>query len=113
MEIERNKGHCTVPAEYGRIKALFADADENQLALLDGAIVEAARLRVELDQLYEQSRLTGLLKTDPANPFRQKELPVSKMLPKVRANYANIIFKLAAILGKNMSEDELGLDEYE
>jgi hypothetical protein len=43
----------------------------------------------------------------------QKELPVSRMLPKVRANYANLIFKLAAILGKNVVDEEDGLGEYE
>ena len=37
----------TIEEEYERIKGLFDGVDENQLALLDGAIVEAARLRTE------------------------------------------------------------------
>lgn len=101
-----------IEREYGRIKALFENVDEKQLKLVDGAILEAARLRVELDRLHEIVAVTGLIKIDPANPQRQKVLPVSKELPKVRAGYTNIIFKLARILGANVDEEDLGLDEY-
>lgn len=98
--------------EYDRIKALFADVDEKQLQLVDGAILEAARLRVELDRLHEIVKVTGLIKVDPTNPQRQKVLPVSKELPKVRAGYTNIIFKLARILGAGVNEEDLGLEDY-
>ena len=47
------------------------------------------------------------------NPALQKENPVSKVLPKVRANYANICFKLAKVLGKKDDDDDSGLDDYE
>lgn len=99
--------------EYERIKALFVDVDEKQLQLVDGAIIEAARLRVELDRLHEIVQRSGLVKVDPNNPTRQKALPVSKELPKVRAGYTNIIFKLARVLGAAITEEDLGLDDYE
>ena len=98
--------------EYERIKALFKDVDEKQLQLVDGAIIEAARIRAELDRLHEIAKVTGLIKVDPANPTRQKVLPVSKELPKLRASYTNIIFKLARILGAGINEEDLGLDDY-
>ena len=98
--------------EYNRIKALFADVDDKQLKLVDGAIIEAARLRVELDKLNVIVNLSGLIKIDPNNPTRQKVLPVSKELPKLRAGYTNIIFKLAKILGAGISDEDLGLDDY-
>lgn len=98
--------------EYERIKALFADVDEKQLQLVDGAIIEAARIRRELDNLYEISKVTGLIKVDANNPARQKVLPVAKELPKLRASYTNIIFKLAKILGASVNEEDLGLDDY-
>lgn len=98
--------------EYERIKELLADVDEKQLQLVDGAIIEAARLRIELDRLHEIVKVTGLIKVDPNNPTRQKVLPVSKELPKIRAGYTNIIFKLARILGAGINEDDLGLDDY-
>lgn len=102
-----------IKQEYERIKALFADVDEKQLALVDGAIIEAARLRVELDRLHEIVKISGLIKIDPNNPTRQKSLPVSKELPKVRAGYTNIIFKLARVLGATVNDEDLGLDDYE
>ncbi len=98
--------------EYERIKALFKDVDEKQLQLVDGAIIEAARIRAELDRLHEIAKVTGLIKVDPNNPTRQKVLPVSKELPKLRASYTNIIFKLARILGAGINEEDLGLDDY-
>lgn len=101
-----------IKQEYERIKALFANVDENQLALVDGAILEAARLRVELDRLNEIVKVSGLIKVDPNNPTRQKALPVSRELPKVRAGYTNIIFKLARVLGASINEEDLGLDDY-
>lgn len=99
--------------EYERIKALFTDVDEKQLQLVDGAIIEAARLRVELDRLHEIVKVSGLVKVDPNNPMRQKVLPVSKELPKVRAGYTNIIFKLARVLGSSVTDEDLGLEDYE
>lgn len=98
--------------EYKRIKALFGEVDEKQLQLVDGAILEAARLRVELDRLHEIVKRSGLIKVDESNPTCQKALPVSKELPKVRAGYTNIIFKLARVLGSHVGEDDLGLDDY-
>lgn len=98
--------------EYERIKALFKDVDEKQLQLVDGAIIEAARIRAELDRLHEIAKVTGLIKLDPNNPMRQKVLPVSKELPKLRASYTNIIFKLARILGAGIHEEDLVLDDY-
>lgn len=43
----------------------------------------------------------------------QKELAVSRVLPKVRASYTNMMFKLAKALSNDIDEDDLGLDEYE
>lgn len=101
-----------IQQEYKRIRELFADVDEKQLQLVDGAIIEAARLRVELDRLHEIVKRSGLIKVDENNPARQKALPVSRELPKVRAGYTNIIFKLARVLGSNVGDEDLGLDDY-
>jgi len=98
--------------EYARIKALFDGVDENQLALVDGAIWEAARLRVELDRLNEVVEQTGLVKVHPDHPGMQKELPVSRLIVKVRANYLNYIAKLSGILGKSDINDDDDLDEF-
>lgn len=102
-----------VKQEYERIKVLFTGIDEKQLELIDGAIWEAARLRVELDDLYEIVKKSGLVAVSTKNPSMQKELPVSKMIIKVRANYLNYIAKLSNILGKNIDDDDNDLSDYE
>jgi hypothetical protein len=99
--------------EYERIKGLFDGIDEKQLALIDGAVWEAARLRVELDRLHVIIKQTGLIKVNPDNPLMQKELPVSRMIVKVRANYLNYIAKLSGVLGRNINDDDDDLAEFE
>ena len=101
-----------VEREYTRLKELFSEVDEKQLQLCDGAIREAARLRSELERLHKIVEISGLIKCKPDDPTIQKELPVSRMLPKIRANYTNIIFKLSRVLGASINDEDLGLDEY-
>ncbi|MGL4742282.1 MAG: zinc-binding protein [Sarcina sp.] len=95
-----------IQKEYERIKNQLNDVDEKQLSLVDGAILEAARLKVELDELHDLKKKTGLIKYNTNNPAQQKELPVSKMITKVRANYLSYISRLSALLGKNINDDE-------
>jgi hypothetical protein len=102
-----------VVKEYERIKALFATVDEKQLALVDGALWEAARLRIELDRLNEIISQTGLVKLHPDNPALQRELPVSKLAVKVRANYLNYIAKLSKVLGASIDDEDDELNEFE
>lgn len=102
-----------IEKEYERIKELFSGIDENQLKLIDGAIWECARLKKELDYLHKIIKETGLVKVNPNNPSMQKELPISKIIVKSRANYLNYIAKLSNILGKDIEEDDEELSEYE
>lgn len=99
--------------EYERIRELFSGVDEKQLELADGAIWECARLRIELNDLHKIIEESGLIKVHPKNPTMQKELPVSKLVVKARANYLNYIAKLSNILGKEIEEDDDELSDYE
>lgn len=102
-----------IQREYERLKSLFDGVDELQLKLIDGALLEAARLRVELNNLHDIVKESGLIKIHPQNAAIQKELPVSKLIVKVRANYLNYIAKLSGLLGKNIDEEENDLEDYE
>ena len=102
-----------IKQEYERIKELFSGVDEKQLELADGAIWECARLRIELNDLHKIIEESGLIKVHPKNPTMQKELPVSKLVVKARANYLNYIAKLSNILGKEIEEDYDELSDYE
>ena len=101
-----------VEQEYQRILALFDGIDEKQLALIDGAIRESARLRVELDRLSEIVAQTGLIKLHPTSPALQRELPVSRLIVKVRAGYINYISKLSGVLGRSADDEDDDLDEF-
>ena len=102
-----------ITKEYERIKALMTDVDDNQINLVDGMIIEASRLRAELDRLHEIVKVTGLVKINPKNQLQQMELPVSKMITKVRANYLSYISRLSALLGKNVGDEDDDLAEFE
>lgn len=102
-----------VQKEYERIKALFDGVDEHQLNLIDGALWECARLRGELNNLHEIVKSSGLIKVHPQNSALQKELPVSKLIVKTRANYLNYISKLSNLLGKNIDDEADDLNDYE
>lgn len=102
-----------IKKEYERIKDVFKDSDGKTLQLLDGLILEAARTRVELDKLHRIEEHSGLVVVHPSRPEMQKEMPVARVLPKVRASYTNIMFKLSKSLNNQISDDDLGLDDYE
>lgn len=104
-----------VQQEYERLRELFqAGADEKLLAAADGAIMEAARIRVQLNELNRLVRASGLVKFDPSNPSRQKVQPVARTITQVRASYINYVAKLGKMLGSgNMEEDDDDLDDYE
>ena len=95
------------------MKKLFINLDENKIKLIDGAILETARLKIELDNLHDLINKTGLIKYNPVNMAQQKELEASKLITKVRANYLNYIAKLTSIMGENIEDDDESLSEYE
>lgn len=97
--------------EYRRLKKLFDGADERQLAALDGIIIEAAKLRCQLQRLNEIADESGLIRIHPKNPTMQKELPVSRMITRVSASYKDYMRMISNALGK-ATQDE-GDDEFE
>ena len=102
-----------IEEEYKRIKYLFDGVDEKVLSLIDGAILESARIKIELDDMHEIVKESNLIKVNKENPSLQKELPISKLLTKQRANYINYISKLAGVLGRTEEEEEDELGDYE
>lgn len=102
-----------IEEEYKRIKSLFDGVDEKVLSLIDGAILESSRIKIELDDMHEIVKESNLIKVNKENPSLQKELPISKLLTKQRANYINYISKLAGVLGRTEEEEEDELGDYE
>lgn len=100
--------------EYQRIKGLFEDADEKQLKLLDGVILEAARIKVELDEQHSIVQKVGKVAIHPKDPRKQKILPIANQLTKDRASYSSYMSTLSKLLGVNIEdEDDEDMREYE
>ena len=95
-----------VKREYERLRKLFDGSDENQLAAIDGALVEAAKLRWQLKRLNDIEEQSGLVRVDKNNPMHQKELPVSRMITRVSANYLSYTTRIANALGKSIPDEE-------
>jgi len=87
--------------EYDRLNELYKDIPENKRSLVDGLIHQAARLRVQLDDLWEDLKKKGNVE-----PFQQKndgvtfdrERPESKIFIQSDKNYLAIIKKLDEML---------------
>lgn len=87
--------------EYERLNELYINIPENKRSLVDGLIHQAARLRVQLDNLWESLKKGGVVE-----PFQQKndgvtfdrERPESKIFIQSDKNYLAIIKKLDELL---------------
>lgn len=87
--------------EYERLNQLYIDIPANKRSLVDGLIHQAARLRVQLDDLWEDIKLKGTVEE-----FQQKndgvtfnrERPESKIFIQSDKNYLAIIKKLDEML---------------
>lgn len=103
-----------IETEYKRLISLFEGLDEEQLILIDGAILEAARMKIELDELANIVNSSGgLVKVNPENVRQQKELPSSKLITKLRPNYLSYIDKLFKLLGKDAEDEDDEMSDYE
>ncbi|EDT71876.1 putative LIM domain-containing protein [Clostridium perfringens D str. JGS1721] len=103
-----------IETEYKRLISLFEGLDEEQLILIDGAILEAARMKIELDELAVIVNSSGgLVKVNPENVRQQKELPSSKLITKLRPNYLSYIDKLFKLLGKDADDEDDEMSDYE
>ena len=92
---------------------MFQDADEGKLELLQGSIIEHARLRCQLEELNHLAEKTGLVKFNPLHPQIHKTTPVFNALIKLRASYINSTRMLIRELGGNDDEFDEELEGFE
>ena len=87
--------------EYERISKLYEKIPENKRSLVDGLIVQAARLRVSLDDLWEDLKKNGnteMFKQANDGVEFPRERPESKIFAIRDKNYLSIIKKLDEML---------------
>lgn len=99
--------------EIDRLQKSFEAADEGKLVLLQGAIIENARLRCRLEELNQIAEKTGLVKFNPQHPSIHKMTPVFAALIKLEASYTNSTRMLCRELSGNADEDDDEMEDFE
>lgn len=97
--------------EVARLTEIYKDLPQNQFAVAQGLIIQAARLRVRLDQLWtdiqehgEFELFTQSFKTDPY----ERERPVARLFTATDKNYQAIIKQLNELTPASKSGSKLG-----
>ena len=88
-------------AEYERLSVLYQNIPANKRALVDGLLWQAARLRVSLDDLYEDIKKNGnteMFKQANDGVEFPRERPESKIFATRDKSYLAIIKKLDELL---------------
>lgn len=88
-------------AEYDRLSILYQTIPANKRALVDGLLWQAARLRVSLDDLYEDLQKNGnteMFKQANDGVEFPRERPESKIFSVRDKSYLSIIKKLDELL---------------
>lgn len=100
MSSEKNRKRAE-KKEIARLSAIYENLPPRELALAQGLIIQAARLRVQLDELTADIAENGLLEL-----FRQsdkieaytRERPAAQLFAKLDKNYQTIINQLNGLI---------------
>ncbi len=84
---------------YDYLMALYDGIPENKKKLVEGLIREAARLRVSLDELWEDIKKNGNVEVDEKG--REKERPASAIWTARDKSYRATIKHLDSLLPAN------------
>ena len=100
----------TVESETKRLNKLYKNIPDNKRKLVEGLIVEAARLRVRLDYLWKDIQENGetemFSQSDKTDPY-QRERPASRTYTATNKNYQSIMKQLSEMLPGEDNSDEL------
>lgn len=99
----------TEESETKRLKALYKNAPPGKMKTIEGLIIEAARLRVRLNNLWEDIQTKGeyeLFKQGADNPTYERERPASKIYTATNKQYLSIIAKLTDLLPDEPENNE-------
>lgn len=86
-----------VKKEMVRLKRIYKDLDDKDMALVDGLIVQASRLRVSLDMLWDDLMINGdvelFSQSEKTEPY-ERERPAARLFNARDKNYQAIIKQL-------------------
>lgn len=98
-------------AEYDRLSLLYQNIPQNKRSLVDGLLWQAARLRVSLDDLYEDIKKNGnteMFKQANDGVEFPRERPESKIFATRDKSYLAIIKKLDEMLPAQEAKSGFG-----
>lgn len=100
----------TEKSEIRRLRKVYAGMEPNQLKVVEGLIVEAARLRVRLDYLWQDLQENGeteqFSQSEKTGPY-DRERPQSRTYTATNKSYQAIIKQLSDLCPPAAEEDEL------
>jgi hypothetical protein len=107
------KKEMTEKSEINRLNKIYKSLPKNQFAVVQGLIVEAARLRIRLEELWKDIQENG--ETEPfcqgkdAVPY-ERERPASRTYTATNKSYQAIIKQLNDLCPPDQNKNEL--DEF-
>lgn len=101
---------CTEKSEIKRLSDIYKSLPPNQFAVAQGLIVQAARLRVRLNQLWEDIQKNGetemFSQSDKTDPY-ERERPAARLFTATDKNYQSIIKQLNELTPPSPTESKL------
>src|SRR5699024_6301158 len=97
-----------VKKEKNRLKRIFSNIDSNQMQVVSGLITQAARLRVLLDELWEDitsgRHYESFSQSEKVEPS-ERERPVAKFYNSRDQSYKEVIKQLVELLANEEQQE--------
>ena len=113
ITLDKKQIDSSVEKEIARLKAIFKDIPPNDKTLVEGLIVQAARLRISLNIMWEDISINGdtesFTQSEKLTPY-ERERPVARLFNNRDKNYQTIIKILTDRLpdNKGVAEKKAG-----
>lgn len=105
-----NKWEKVEKDEYNRLYSIYSVLPKNRLAVAEGLIRQAARLRARLDMLWDDLQTNGetewFTQSEKTDPY-ERERPASRTFTATDKSYQSIIKQLNDICPENQEGDKL------
>jgi hypothetical protein len=102
------KANDPVKSEISRLRKLFSDIPKDKLKLIEGLIVQAARLRVRLNDLWADIQENGetemFSQSEKTDPY-ERERPAARLFISTDKNYQSVMKQLLDMLPECVSAD--------
>ena len=100
----------TEKSEIARLTKIYKNLPPNKFAVAQGLIVQAARLRVRLNQLWEDIQENGeterFTQSEKTEPY-ERERPAARLFTSTDKNYQAIIKQLNELTPPSSNEGKL------